>query len=613
MRRTNKISFVAAFVAAFGMLMANFAFADVLYVNELTTAASGATKPQGGSGSVEVWLAEANGVVEGDSNGCGAGGGDASAYVTMTSDNTGVTITNPGPHRIPGCGNANKLTFAYSVSSTATGTANITGAITGGKDDAAFDDSDAFVVTITAAVTNTAPTVSVTGVTDGATYQVESVPAAGCSVVDAEDNNESATPVITGILSAIGLGTQTATCTYTDGGGITRSASATYTITDTGNPVITRRAAGDSCSLAGANGWCRGTQTAGFTATDTGTGFAPSGALTYDFTQSTSAEGSAVNIASGTVQDRAGNTGTSINAGPFKIDGSAPNAPTAAATTTADYIDGTTNWWRDTVTVAFTANGDNGPSGVDAATLTSNQTFTSTGAHNASGTVKDNAGNESSAGTLAVNVDATDPTVSFTGCPTAPVTLGSTQTAGFTAGDGTGQSGLNRVSNGTSDVTSPASLNTSSIGSKSMTLTAYDNVGNTAQATCSYSVHYAFEGFFAPVDNLPTRNTVKAGRAIPVKFKLGGDQGLDIFGGASSIKPNSAKAPVSTSTTCAAATTDSLESTLTAGGSSLQYDALTQTYTYVWKTETAWAGNCRIFELNLNDGSSHRFSIAALK
>jgi len=40
---------------------------------------------------------------------------------------------------------------------------------------------------------------------------------------------------------------------------------------------------------------------------------------------------------------------------------------------------------------------------------------------------------------------------------------------------------------------------------------------------------YDFSGFYSPVDNPPTLNQVKVGRSIPVKFGLGGDQGLDIF------------------------------------------------------------------------------------
>ena len=38
-----------------------------------------------------------------------------------------------------------------------------------------------------------------------------------------------------------------------------------------------------------------------------------------------------------------------------------------------------------------------------------------------------------------------------------------------------------------------------------------------------------FGGFFQPVEDPPKVNTVKAGRAVPVKFTLGGDHGLNIF------------------------------------------------------------------------------------
>src|SRR6185503_11562768 len=40
---------------------------------------------------------------------------------------------------------------------------------------------------------------------------------------------------------------------------------------------------------------------------------------------------------------------------------------------------------------------------------------------------------------------------------------------------------------------------------------------------------YSLVGFFSPVDNPPTLNVVKAGAAIPVKFSLGGNQGLGVM------------------------------------------------------------------------------------
>jgi len=107
---------------------------------------------------------------------------------------------------------------------------------------------------------------------------------------------------------------------------------------------------------------------------------------------------------------------------------------------------------------------------------------------------------------------------------------------------------------------------------------------------------YYFTGFFQPVDNLPTLNVVNAGRAIPVKFSLGGDQGLDIF---------AAGYPASAVVTCGSTAEDAIEETVTAGSSSLSYDASTDTYTYVWKTNKSWTGTCRTLVVKLDNGSYH--------
>jgi len=108
---------------------------------------------------------------------------------------------------------------------------------------------------------------------------------------------------------------------------------------------------------------------------------------------------------------------------------------------------------------------------------------------------------------------------------------------------------------------------------------------------------YQFSGFFSPVNNQPTVNTAKAGSAIPVKFSLHGIQAADIFATGS---------PSSQRIDCiSGATLDPIEQTVSAGASSLQYDLATDTYTYVWKTNTAWAGTCRRLTVILNDGSAH--------
>jgi uncharacterized protein len=110
-------------------------------------------------------------------------------------------------------------------------------------------------------------------------------------------------------------------------------------------------------------------------------------------------------------------------------------------------------------------------------------------------------------------------------------------------------------------------------------------------------LHYNFTGFFQPVDNSPVLNSVKGGSSIPVKFSLGGNQGLDIF---------LSGYPLSRQITCdSSAPLDDIEQTVTAGGSSLSYDATSDQYSYVWKTNKAWAGTCRQLVVILKDGSIH--------
>jgi hypothetical protein len=116
---------------------------------------------------------------------------------------------------------------------------------------------------------------------------------------------------------------------------------------------------------------------------------------------------------------------------------------------------------------------------------------------------------------------------------------------------------------------------------------------------------YLFTGFLQPVDNLPALNSTKAGSAIPVKFALGGNQGLNIFSGGY---------PAQNTLNCqSSAPVDPIEQTVTAGSSSLSYDAVSGTYTYVWKTDKAWAGTCRELTLKFNDGTTRKADFKFLK
>jgi hypothetical protein len=285
------------------------------------------------------------------------------------------------------------------------------------------------------------------------------------------------------------------------------------------------------------------------------------------------------------------------------VDKGTPNAPSISPNKAADYTDGTgTRWFADTVTLSFSANGDpdlsdgHAGSGVDPASVPASVSRSSTGSLLASGTVKDLAGNESSPATDSVNVDADAPTAAFGDCPTAPLLLASTATAHWSAGDiGAGLA---------SATTGSVSLNTSTVGTHTASSPApSDNVGHTGQpASCTYSVIYNFHGFFQPVDNNGIFNVAKAGSAIPVKFDLSGNQGLAILANGS---PSVSSASCPTSTTLL----DTVEETVAASNSGLQYDPTTNLpfgqYVYVWKTLSTYAGTCKKLTVALVDGKSY--------
>jgi hypothetical protein len=120
-------------------------------------------------------------------------------------------------------------------------------------------------------------------------------------------------------------------------------------------------------------------------------------------------------------------------------------------------------------------------------------------------------------------------------------------------------------------------------------------------------IYYTWTGFFTPVENLPKVNEVKAGRAIPVKFSLNGDQGLDIF---------ALGYPKSVNISCGSADqpVNILDGdTVTAGESSLRYDADAGQYIYVWKTEKSWFDTCRQLVVKLIDGTYHRANFTFTK
>ncbi len=256
----------------------------------------------------------------------------------------------------------------------------------------------------------------------------------------------------------------------------------------------------------------------------------------------------------------------------------------AAATTPPN----STGWYTANVTIHFTC-ADAG-SGIPVGACPPDQTLSAEGAAVASTaeTVTDAAGNISSPSNLVtVKIDKTPPVLNPMVVPN-PVLLNATATV--TSGATDAVSGVASQSCG--------ALVTNSVGALSVACTATDNAGNTQSSGVTYTVIYNWSGFFQPVDNLPVLNSVKAGSAIPVKFSLGGNLGLGIF---------AAGYPASQQIACdSGAPLDDIEETVTAGSSSLSYDASSGKYNYVWKSVKTWVGTCRQLVVKLIDGTEHK-------
>ncbi len=145
-----------------------------------------------------------------------------------------------------------------------------------------------------------------------------------------------------------------------------------------------------------------------------------------------------------------------------------------------------------------------------------------------------------------------------------------------------------------------ALVGTSSPGSHSVQLTGFDEAGNSTSVSCTYSVGYAFQGFFQPIDNLPTVNSAKAGQTIPVKWRI-----TDYFG-VGVANPASFSSITSGSLTCDSSDPQDAIETY-AGSSGLQYQG-NGNWQFNWKTPKTYAGQCRVMRLNLADGASNRMA-----
>ncbi len=520
------------------------------------------TKEPGQSGSASFRLNPENG--DGKA-GCNATG-QAPVTFSIVSDKPDV-IANAGPSSpVVGCGNGDQASLTYTVSPSApVGT----------------------VVTLTVKATGSL------GTNTPRTFQVEVV-----RPTPSDTSAPDIQPVITGIQGQNGwyTGDVTVVWNITDGqSGITSAPCETVIVqNDTTGQTLT-------CTATSAGGTASASVTIKRDATAPTTGITAAGTqglndwFTGDVTFTTSREDLTSGVqscqttgtdpltsdtgshtASVTCTDNAGNTGSA--AVTVKRDATAPTATVTPAGTL-----GTNGWFTSNVT--FTTAGQDALSGVNACTTPDTLTVDSA-EHTATATCTDNAGNTSLPGSVTVKRDATAPVLSLPAAVNATATGNSQATVTYAASADGAISGLAALN------CTPASGSVLKVGTTTATCTATDGAGNTATGTFPINVTYAFTGFFQPVDMGGVVNTVKAGSAVPIKFKLGGYQGMDIL----------RTAPGSALNACG--TTEApVEETVTAGGSSLTWDATAGQYVYVWKTSSLWVGQCRTFSLALADGT----------
>lgn len=186
--------------------------------------------------------------------------------------------------------------------------------------------------------------------------------------------------------------------------------------------------------------------------------------------------------------------------------------------------------------------------------------------------------------------DTVAPVITLNGANPMTVGFGTVFTdPGATASDGC-------AGDLTSAIVVTGSVDTNTVGFYALTYTVSDPSGHSDTKVRTVQVSpYNFTGFFAPIDNPPVVNQVNAGQAIPIKFSLGGNQGLNIFaaGSPSSVQINcNTNDPISDVT-----------ETETAGSSSLSYDAASDRYKYTWKTDNSWKNTCRLLTVGLRDGT----------
>lgn len=200
------------------------------------------------------------------------------------------------------------------------------------------------------------------------------------------------------------------------------------------------------------------------------------------------------------------------------------------------------------------------------------------------------AGGTASVTTDAIQRDATDPGITWTGDLTAggSYVFGSVPGVGCTATDATsGPDGCAVTGYGTS------------VGTHTVTATAHDVAGNEATESFSYTVlAWTLKGFYQPVDMGGTVNTVKSGSTVPLKFEMfAGSRELVDVADVASFKVGSVDCG-----SLVGVGSDDIEQYST-GGTTLRYDSTGGQFIQNWQTPKGKAGACYQVTMTADDSS----------
>lgn len=535
----------------------------------------------GQQGTTQLAITEGNGDGK---NGCNLTG-STTLVVAVTSSNAVVATVSPSSVTFTSCGDVHELT----VHALAEGSSTVSLTQTSNSTDGTFDLAPAtFTVNVTApAPANTAPAVSVSGVTGGAQYAKGSVPLATCDVTDAEDGPstfDASLSEISGSDPSDGIGSQTASCSYTDKGGLTVSSSATYTIYDPTAPIVTYTL--NPASPEGDNGWYKSDVSLTWNVAEPDSPSSVQKTGCED--QTITADQNATDYTC-TATSAGGSSGTVTAT--IKRDGT---APTVKYDKFVDGAPGDHGWYKSDVTVQFKAT--DATSGF----ATGGDVKTAVSSGEGQGIVIDSpaftdlAGNTEEGGadrSPAFNIDKTAPTnIQFLGMADGgSYYYGSVPNPTCTATDA--------VSGLASCVVVPDDSPTS-VGSHLYKAIATDNAGWTSTSELTYTVMaWTLKGFYAPVDMGGVWNTVKNGATVPLKFEVFSDHELTD----TSVVRSFAVAGVACPGTDVI--TDPVEQLATTGGTSLRYDSTAGQFIQNWQTPKK-SGACYTVTMTTQDGTS---------